>query len=85
LRAAVAGSGGVEVDSEGDGLFFAFKGARSAIGACVAGQLALLAEPWVDGVSVAVRMGLHTGEGTPEDNNYQDLAVHQAVLDHLAG
>ncbi len=79
LRAAVSENGGVEVDSEGDGLFFAFSGAKSAIAACVSGQLALLAEPWADGTSVAVRMGLHSGEATPEDNNYQALAVHQAA------
>jgi predicted ATPase/class 3 adenylate cyclase len=79
LRGAVAGQGGVEVDSEGDGLFFAFAGAQPALAACIAGQRALLAEPWPSGVTVRVRMGLHTGEATPVNGQYVSLAVHQAA------
>ena len=46
VRAAVAGAGGAEVNSEGDGLFFAFCDARAALGASVAAQRALVAEEW---------------------------------------
>ena len=79
LRGAVASQGGVEVDSEGDGLFFAFAGAKSAVAACIAGQRALLTEPWPSDVTVRVRMGLHTGEAIPVNGRYVALAVHQAA------
>ena len=79
VRAAVAAAGGAEVNSEGDGLFFAFSDARAALGASVAGQRALGAEEWPPGAEVRVRMGLHTGEATPYDGDYIALAVHQAV------
>lgn len=79
LRGAVANQGGVEVGAEGDGLFFAFAGAKSAIAACIAGQQALLTESWPLGVTVRVRMGMHTGEATPFDGKYVALAVHQAA------
>jgi DNA-binding SARP family transcriptional activator/WD40 repeat protein len=79
LRAAVADQGGVEVNAEGDGLFFAFGSASSAVAACIAGQRALSGEQWPDGMSVRVRMGLHTGEASPHDGDYVALAVHQAA------
>jgi DNA-binding SARP family transcriptional activator/WD40 repeat protein/energy-coupling factor transporter ATP-binding protein EcfA2 len=79
VRAAVATAGGVEVNSEGDGLFFAFASARAAMGASVAAQRAILAEQWPAGAEVRVRMGLHTGEATPHDGDYAALAVHQAA------
>jgi predicted ATPase/Tfp pilus assembly protein PilF len=75
----VASHGGVEVDCEGDGLFFAFAGAKSAVAACIAGQRALLTEPWPSDVAVRVRMGLHTGEATPLNGRYVALAVHQGA------
>ena len=79
LRGAVASQGGVEVDCEGDGLFFAFAGAKSAVAACIAGQRTLLTEPWPSDVTVRVRMGLHTGEAIPVNGRYVALAVHQAA------
>jgi DNA-binding SARP family transcriptional activator/WD40 repeat protein len=79
VRAAVAAAGGAEVNSEGDGLFFAFSDARAALRASVAGQRALVAEEWPPGAEVRVRMGLHTGEATPHDGDYIALAVHQAA------
>jgi DNA-binding SARP family transcriptional activator/class 3 adenylate cyclase/WD40 repeat protein len=79
VRVAVATAGGVEVNSEGDGLFFAFSGARAALGAAVAAQRALFAEEWPRGAEVRVRMGLHTGDATPDDGEYIALAVHQAA------
>jgi class 3 adenylate cyclase/WD40 repeat protein len=79
VRAAVATAGGVEVHSEGDGLFFAFASAPSALMAAVAAQRALLAEPWPPGAEVRVRMGLHTGEATPQDGDYHTVEVNQAA------
>jgi DNA-binding SARP family transcriptional activator/class 3 adenylate cyclase/ABC-type cobalamin/Fe3+-siderophores transport system ATPase subunit len=79
VRAAVAAARGAEVNSEGDGLFFAFSNAREALGASVAAQRALIAEEWPPGVEVRVRMGLHTGDATPHDGDYIALAVPQAA------
>jgi class 3 adenylate cyclase/energy-coupling factor transporter ATP-binding protein EcfA2 len=79
VRAAVASRGGVEVNSEGDGLFFAFSSARSALGASVGAQCALVGEVWPPEAEVRVRMGLHTGDATPHDGDYMALAVHQAA------
>jgi len=79
LRAAVANNGGVEVSAQGDGLLFAFGSATSAVAACVAGQCAVSDERWPDGVSLRVRMGLHTGEASPHNGDYVGLAVHQAA------
>jgi WD40 repeat protein/class 3 adenylate cyclase len=79
VRAAVAGVGGAEVNSEGDGLFFAFSSAAAALTASVEAQQALVAEPWPAGAEVRVRMGLHTGEATPHNGDYIAIAVHQAA------
>ena len=79
VRGAVASAGGFEVNSEGDGLFFAFSNAAAALGASVAAQRAISDEPWPAGATVLVRMGLHTGEATPYNGDYIALPVHQAV------
>jgi DNA-binding SARP family transcriptional activator/class 3 adenylate cyclase/WD40 repeat protein len=79
VRAAVATTGGVEVNSEGDGLFFAFSSAAAALAASVAAQQALVTEVWPPGAEVRVRMGLHTGEAAPHDGDYVAIAVHQAA------
>jgi DNA-binding SARP family transcriptional activator/class 3 adenylate cyclase/WD40 repeat protein len=79
LRGAMADHGGVEIHADGDGMFFAFASATSAIAACGAAQRALSDERWPDGISVLVRMGLHTGEASPHDGDYVALAVHQAA------
>ncbi len=79
VRGAVASAGGVEVNSEGDGLFFAFSSAAAALGASVAAQRAIADEPWPAGAEVRVRMGMHTGEATPHGGDYIALPVHQAA------
>jgi class 3 adenylate cyclase/WD40 repeat protein/energy-coupling factor transporter ATP-binding protein EcfA2 len=79
VRAAVAAAAGVEVNSEGDGLFFAFSSAAAALAASVAGQRALIAEAWPPGAEVRARMGVHTGEATPHDGDYVAIAVQQAA------
>jgi class 3 adenylate cyclase len=78
LRSAVDRHGGVFVDGEGDGLFFAFESAKSALSACIDGQELLLAEPWPYGANVRVRMGLHTGEAAPLNGTYVAISVHRA-------
>jgi len=85
LRTAFSDHGGVEVKSEGDGLFVAFARAADAVGACLDAQLALGSHPWAEGAEVRVRMGLHTGEAVPSADDYTVLAVHQAARISAAG
>ena len=63
LAAAIEGSGGTVVKTEGDAFFAAFADPESAVTAAVAAQRALAAEAWDGGIVIRVRMGLHLGEG----------------------
>jgi len=79
LTSIVSDHRGVKIDAEGDSLFFSFPSARSALAASIAGQTALDAESWPGRAKVLVRMGLHTGEATPQNGRYASLAVNQAA------
>src|SRR5437667_2913719 len=63
LRTAFAK--GHEVRIEGDALFMVFATAQDALAATAAGQRALGTMTFPHGAVVRVRMGMHTGEGTP--------------------
>lgn len=63
VRAAIRLGDGHEVQTAGDAFFVVFERARGAVASAVAAQRAVLSHPWPDGVSVRVRMGLHTGDG----------------------
>src|SRR5258708_7812036 len=63
LRAAFAT--GHEVRIEGDALFMVFATAQDAIAAAAAAQRGLAKTAFPHGAVVRVRMGMHTGEGTP--------------------
>ena len=78
LRETVVRSGGFEIDATGDELFCAFEQPAAAIGAARAGQAALGAHAWPDGVDLRVRMGLHTGVPMLGDDGYVGLDVHRA-------
>jgi predicted ATPase/class 3 adenylate cyclase len=73
LRDAVAASGGVEVDTQGDAFFVAFPTAEAAATAALATSEALGAGP------IRVRIGLHTGVPTVTDEGYVGLDVHRAA------
>jgi hypothetical protein len=62
MRAAIAGSRGRELGTEGDSFFVVFSSAADAVRCCVAAQRALADHDWPGGVAVRVRMGLHAGE-----------------------
>ena len=56
---------------EGDSVVGAFARASDAVAAAVDAQRALCSEPWPDGIEVAVRMAVHTGEAELRDEgNY---------------
>jgi predicted ATPase/class 3 adenylate cyclase len=79
LRDAVARHRGHEVETEGDALLLAFGDAADAVAAALDGQRALAAHAWPAGGDVRVRIGLHTGEATPQGTGYVSLAVHQTA------
>jgi predicted ATPase/class 3 adenylate cyclase len=85
MRSAIAAHGGVEAGTEGDSFFVAFPSAAGAVGATVDAQRALHAEPWPGDAPVAVRMGLHTGEGTVSGDSYVGIDVHRAARIAAAG
>jgi predicted ATPase/class 3 adenylate cyclase len=85
LRDAFATYGGVEEGSEGDGLYFRFSSARDALAGTIAGQRAIADHAWPDGVTVRVRMGLHTGEPAAAEAGYVGIDVHRAARISAAG
>src|SRR5688500_18994718 len=62
LREAFSRCAAVELGTEGDSVFAVFPGAADAVHAAVTIQRSLAAEDWPQGVLVAIRIGLHTGE-----------------------
>ncbi|MGH2404262.1 MAG: tetratricopeptide repeat protein, partial [bacterium] len=85
LREAFQQEEGHVVDTQGDSFFVAFPRAWNAVSAAVAGQQAVAAHTWPEGVSLKVRMGVHTGEPTLAGNHYVGLDVHRAARIAAAG
>jgi predicted ATPase/class 3 adenylate cyclase len=79
LRAAVREHRGIEVDTQGDALFFSFATATDAVSAACDGQAALAGGP------VRVRMGIHTGEAALGEEGYTGIDVHRAARICAAG
>jgi class 3 adenylate cyclase len=79
LREAFERHGGVVVSCEGDAFLVAFASANDAVVACLAAQQALATHKWPSGATVAVRMGLNTGDATPVADQYVSVALHQAA------
>src|SRR5262245_29754653 len=73
VRDACGRHGGYEVDTAGDGFFYAFATAGGAAHA-VGEALAALA-----GGPVRIRVGIHTGEPIVEAPKYVGLDVHRAA------
>jgi predicted ATPase/class 3 adenylate cyclase len=85
LRAALHQWNGYEVDSQGDAFFVAFARATDAVLAAVTVQRTLASHDWPNGVSVRVRMGVHTGEPQLSSEGYVGLDVHYAARIMKAG
>jgi class 3 adenylate cyclase len=73
LREAFVSHDGVEVDTQGDALFYAFGSASEAVAAAGEAQVALDKGP------VCVRMGIHTGEPSLTEEGYVGMDVHRAA------
>ncbi len=78
VRSELEREGGAELGTEGDSFFAVFRSPAAATRAVVGMQRAISGHAWPDGVTVRVRMGLHTGEGTPVGDGYVGLDVHRA-------
>ena len=76
---------GHEVDTQGDAFFVAFARATDAVSAAVAVQRALFSHAWPEGVTLRVRVGLHTGEPVRAAEGYVGLDVHHAARIMSAG
>jgi predicted ATPase/class 3 adenylate cyclase len=79
MREAIALGGGHEVSTEGDAFFVAFLNPAGAVEAAVAAQRKLFAWQGPDGVSLRIRMGLHTGQGTVSGGTYLSMDVNRAA------
>jgi predicted ATPase/class 3 adenylate cyclase len=79
LREAVEAHGGHVVKTTGDGVHAVFATARDAIGAGVAGQRALAAEPWNVTGPLRVRMGIHSGEAEHRQGDYYGPTLNRAA------
>lgn len=75
IREAAAGTGGTEIDAQGDAFFFSFPRARDAVSGALTAQQRLGTERWPGEAEVKVRMGLHTGEPTLGEEGYLGLDV----------
>ncbi len=79
IRTAISQNGGVEHGTEGDSFFVSFDAPIAAVTAAVQMQRGLQAEPWSPGCEVRVRIGLHVGEVSQQDDGLVGLAIHHAA------
>jgi len=80
LRAVFSDFDGVELFTEGDSFFVAFREAGSALAACVEAQRRLSAHEWPGRDAMPrVRMGVHTGYAKPIGEEYASIEVHRAA------
>jgi len=82
LRAAFAKWNGHEIDTQGDSFFVAFPRALDAVRCVIDGQRALAAHQWTQGVTVHVRMGLHTGEPIIGRTGY--IGIDQVIAERIS-
>ncbi|MGB7860330.1 MAG: adenylate/guanylate cyclase domain-containing protein, partial [Acidimicrobiia bacterium] len=79
LRRATSDGGGNEVKTIGDGYFAVFPSPSGAVETAKTMQLGLADYDWPEAGTVRVRIGIHTGEATFEDDDYVGLEVHRAA------
>jgi predicted ATPase/class 3 adenylate cyclase len=79
LREAIAQGEGVELGTEGDAFFVVFAKPTGALRTAVAAQQLLAGHAWPEGVSLRVRMGLHTGEGILGGDQYLGMDVNRTA------
>jgi len=85
LRAIFQQWHGYEVDTQGDSFVVAFARATDAVSVAVDIQRALATHAWPNGVTMHVRIGLHTGEPSLASEGYIGWDVHHAARIMSAG
>jgi predicted ATPase/class 3 adenylate cyclase len=85
LRAAIRTHQGIELSTKGDSFFAVFASAVDAVACTAAAQSALAQHSWPEEAQVRVRMGVHTGEGSVDSDEYVGLDVHLAARIAAAG
>ena len=76
VRMAAEGAGGHEVDARGDEFFLAFANAEDAVRAAVEIQRYHAEHEWPSREPVRVRIAIHTGQPTMEEDDYVGIDVH---------
>jgi predicted ATPase len=79
LRSAIDAHGGYVFATGGDGFAATFARAADGLAAASEAQAALGDEPWPAGVTIRVRMGLHTGEAEERGGDYFGPTVNRAA------
>jgi WD40 repeat protein/class 3 adenylate cyclase/DNA-binding winged helix-turn-helix (wHTH) protein len=81
IEHAVSGAGGVVLKArgEGDSTFCVFTKTSSAVSAALAAREALAAHQWPEGLSLPVRMAIHTGEAHERDGDYLGPTINRAA------
>ncbi len=85
LRHCVRDAGGRQVDVRADEYFAAFEGPEAAVRAALAIQHGVAGRAWPGGVTVRLRVGIHTGQPTLTAAGYIGLSVHTAARVCAAG
>ncbi|MDQ4059139.1 MAG: adenylate/guanylate cyclase domain-containing protein, partial [Actinomycetota bacterium] len=79
IRRGLSEFDGVEVNTEGDSFFAAFRTPADAVLAAVTVQRGLAAHDWPEGAPLRVRIGVHTGEGVLGGKDYVGIDVNRAA------
>lgn len=79
IRSCLAGHGGREVSTQGDGFFAVFSSPRACASAVIEMQQGLGAHAWPAGEQLRVRMGVHFGEASENVTGLYGLEVHRAA------
>jgi class 3 adenylate cyclase len=79
IRSGLAGHGGREIDTAGDGFFAVFSSPGACVAAVLEMQQAIEAHAWPAGERVRVRMGVHTGEAFKAATGLVGQDVHRAA------
>ncbi len=79
LRDAIRAQQGFIFESVGDAIYAAFARPTDAVCAARAAQLGFQAEPWPRGLTIRVRMGIHTGEAQVKDGHYFGAALYRCA------
>lgn len=79
VRSVVDIHGGYVFSTAGDAFAVAFDGCDAAVTAAIDVQRALQAEAWPGGVTLRVRMGVHTGEAVERDGDYFGPTLNRAA------